>query len=147
MRPLFRALFALGIWPGYVGAQSLRDTGPDDRLEALNAVFAFRTDLLTDSTVIARCRIPSAHPDSGVVVGLDERFQRLLVLPDTALARPPLRCSVHGFADPKVKVLYLESLIEISKKASAGLLPPYLTRQFEITFQLLDGPSYRSFHR
>src|SRR5688572_23786088 len=50
--------------------QTIVDNGLDDRIEALNAVFAFRSDLRRDSTVIARCRIPTAHPDSGVVRGL-----------------------------------------------------------------------------
>ena len=63
--------------------QKLVDNGIDDRIEALNAVFAFRSDLRRDSTVIARCRIPTADPDSGDVPGLEARFQSLLVRPDS----------------------------------------------------------------
>lgn len=130
-----------------VEAQRVIDVGVDDRVEALNAVLAFRSDLAGDSTFIARCRIPTAHPDTGIVLGLDPRFQDLLVRPDTVLARPPGSCGVAGFADPKTHVLWLHSLIEINKTGTLGLLPPYLSKQYEITFQLLEGPGYRSYHR
>jgi hypothetical protein len=127
--------------------QKLADNGIDDRIEALNAVFAFRSDLSRDSTVIARCRIPTANPDSGAVPGLEPRFQSLLVRPDTVQRGSMQGCPVHGFADRRLRVLWLEDLIEVKKTASTGILPEFRRTQFEITFQLLAGPSYREFQR
>ena len=129
-------------------AQTIVDNGIDDRVEALNAVFAFRSDLGRDSTVIARCGIPTARPDSGVVAGLEPRFQALLVRPDPVQARAERGCGVVGFADRKRRVLFLQDLVEINKTPSpGGFLPPYRRKQFEITFQYLAGPSYREYHR
>jgi hypothetical protein len=128
-------------------AQKLVDNGIDDRVEALNAVFAFRNDLRRDSTVIARCRIPTANPDSGDVPGLETRFQALLVRPDSVQSGPMKGCPVSGFADRKLRVLWLENLIEVKKTASIGMLPEFRRTQFEITFQVLAGPSYREFQR
>jgi hypothetical protein len=130
-----------------VDGQKLVDNGIDDRIEALNAVFAFRSDLRRDSTVIARCRIPTANLDSGDIRGLEARFQSLLVGPDTVQRGSMKGCPVHGFADRKLRVLWLEDMIEIKKTASVGILPESRRTQFEITFQLLAGPSYREFHR
>lgn len=127
--------------------QKLVDNGIDDRIEALNAVFAFRSDLRRDSTVIARCRIPTANPDSGDVPGLEARFQSLLVRPDSVQRGSMKGCPVFGFADRKLRVLWLENLIEVKKTASTGMLPEFRRTQFEITFQLLAGPSYREFQR
>ena len=127
--------------------QQLVDNGIDDRIEALNAVFAFRSDLRRDSTVIARCRIPTADPDSGDVRGLEARFQSLLVRPDSVQRGSLKGCSVFAFADRKLRVLWLEDLIEVKKTASTGMLPEFRGTQFEITFQLLAGPSYREFQR
>lgn len=138
--------FALTL-PATVAAQKLVDNGIDDRVEALNAVFAFRTDLRRDSTVIARCRIPTANPDSGDVPGLEARFQALLVRPDSIQRASTKGCPVFGFADRKLRVLWLEDLVEIRKTPSAGILPEFRRVQFEITFQLLAGPSYREFQR
>jgi hypothetical protein len=128
-------------------AQTIIDNGIDDRIEALNAVFAFRNDLAPDRTVIARCRIPTAHPDTGAVRGLDPRFHALLVRPDTVQTGGRRECAVIGFADRKLHVLWLQDLIEIRKTASSGLLPAYRSMQFEITFQYLAGPGYREYHR
>lgn len=130
-----------------VEAQKLIDNAIDDRIEALNAVFAFRSDLRRDSTVIARCRIPTANSDSGDVPGLEARFQALLVRPDSVQRGSMEGCPVYGFADRKLRVLWLEDLIEIKKTASTGILPEFRRMQFEITFQLLAGPSYREFQR
>jgi hypothetical protein len=129
-------------------AQSIVDNGIDDRVEAVNAVFAFRNDLGRDATVIARCSIPTAHPDTGAVQGLEPRFQALLVRPDTTQVRGERRCTVFGFADRNRRVLFLQDLIEIRKTASPGsFLPAYRSKQFEITFQYLASPSYREYHR
>jgi hypothetical protein len=128
-----------------LSAQALVDTGIDDRIEALNAVLAFRADLGGDSTLIARCRIPTAKPDSSTIPGLEQRFQRLLARPDTVLSRDEVQCPVMGFADAKYRVLWLEQVVEITR--SAPTLPPYRSKQFEFVFQLLKGPSYREFQR
>lgn len=130
-----------------VEGQKLIDNGIDDRIEALNAVFAFRSDLRRDSTVIARCRIPTANPDSGDVTGLEQRFQSLLVRPDSVQRGSIEGCPVFGFADRKLRVLWLDDLIEVKKTPSSGVLPEFRRTQFEITFQLLAGPSYREFQR
>jgi hypothetical protein len=127
--------------------QTLVDNGIDDRIEALNAVFAFRNDLSRDGTLIARCPIPTAHRDTGTVVGLESRFQQLLVRPDSVLTKGDTTCSVFGFADRRRRVLWLQDLVEVRKTASSGFLPPYRSKQFEITFQFLRDPGYREFHR
>lgn len=141
------ALAALFVAPELLCSQTIVDNGIDDRIEALNAVFAFRSDLSREGTVIARCPIPLAAGDTGTIPGLEPRFQALLVLPDTAQTRGFRGCAVHGFADPKRHVLWLESLIEITKSARSGFIPPFRARQFDITFQYLAGPGYREFHR
>jgi hypothetical protein len=145
MKPYLIA--ALPLLAAPLHAQTIVDNGIDDRIEALNAVFAFRNDLGRDATVIARCRIPTAHPDTGAVAGLEPRFQALLVRPDTTLVRAGLTCAVFGFADRRRRVLWLQDLVEIRKTASTGGPPPYRSKQFEITFQYLVDPSYREFHR
>lgn len=133
------------LWGSPLPAQTIVDNGIDDRIEALNAVLAFRSDLGGDSTLIARCRIPTAKPDSSTIAGLEERFQRLLARPDTVLSRDELQCPVMGFADSKYSVLWLEQVVEV--KRSAATLPAYRSKQFEFVFQLLKGPSYREFQR
>ena len=45
-----------------LGAQAIVDNGIDDRVEALNAIFAFRNYLVAGGTVIARCPIPTVVP-------------------------------------------------------------------------------------
>jgi hypothetical protein len=72
------ALGALALVALPVKSQTIVDRGVDDRVEALNAIFAFRNDLSKDSTIIARCTIPTALGDTGTVRGLELRFQRLL---------------------------------------------------------------------
>ena len=139
---------AMCVWAATdLQSQTLVDNGIDDRIEALNAIFAFRSDLSKDGTVIARCPIPTAMGDSGVIAGLEPRFQALLVLPDTVQTRGERRCAVFGFADPKHHVLWLQDLIEVTKAARPGFLPPFRAKQFEITFQYLAGPGYREYHR
>lgn len=140
-------LVFLLVFAARADAQKLTDNGIDDRIEALNAVFAFRSDLRRDSTVIARCRIPTAAPDTGAIPGLEPRFQALLARPDSIQRGSAKDCPVSGFADPKLRVLWLEDFIEIRKTPSEGLLPAFRRVQFEITFQLLAGPSYREFQR
>lgn len=141
------ALAALIVLPGALGSQTIVDNGIDDRIEALNAIFAFRNDLARDGTVIARCPIPTAVGDSGTIPGLEPRFQALLVLADTVQTKGVQGCAVFGFADPKRHVLWLQDLIEITKSARPGFIPPFRAKQFEITFQYLAGPGYREFHR
>lgn len=141
------AFVLLALVTASLPGQTIVDNGIDDRIEALNAVFAFRNDLSRDATVIARCRIPTAEADTGVVAGLDARFQVLLVAPDSVQARGQRGCGVIGFADPKRHVLWLQDLVQITKTASSGILPAYRSKQFEITFQYLAGPGYREYHR
>jgi hypothetical protein len=146
MKPCLIAVLLLLAVP--LHAQTIVDNGIDDRVEALNAVFAFRGDLGREGTVIARCRIPTAHPDTGVVPGLEPRFQALLARPDTTNARGDPGCGVVGFADRKRRVLWLQDLVEITKTPSTGsFLPPYRRKQFEITLQYLRDPSYREYHQ
>lgn len=128
-------------------AQTIVDNGIDDRIEALNAVFLFRSDLSPTTTVIARCRLPLVHPDTGAVPGLDARFQSLLARADSVQAGNQQGCGVQGFADLKHHVLWLQDLVEIKKTSTVGLLPEFRARQFELTFQLLAGPGYREFQR
>jgi hypothetical protein len=146
MKPRLIAALPLLVTP--LPAQTIVDNGIDDRVEALNAVFAFRNDLGREATVIARCRIPTAHPDTGAVQGLEPRYQVLLVRPDTTKPRGDRGCGVFGFADRKLRVLWLQDLIAIRKTpSSGGFLPPFRRTQFEITFQYLAGPSYREYHQ
>jgi hypothetical protein len=145
-RKCILALLALLSTAASAHAQTIVDNGVDDRIEALNAVFAFRSDLSSTGTVIARCRIPTAHPDTGDVQGLDVRFQSLLARADSVQAGNRRGCGVQGFADPKHHVLWLEELVEINKTSIVGMLPAYRSKQFELTFQLLEGPGYREFH-
>lgn len=128
-------------------SQTIVDNGIDDRIEALNAIFAFRNDLSKDGTVIARCPIPTAIGEPGTVVGLEPRFQELLVLADTVQTRGERQCAVVGFADRQRHVLWLQDLIEVTKSARPGFLPPFRSKQFEVTFQYLKGPGYREYHR
>lgn len=140
-------LFVLASAPGPVSAQKIVDNGIDDRIEALNAVLAFRTDLHRDSTVIAACRLPTIDT-AGRVPGLQERFHALLAQPDTVQRGEMSGCPVHGFADARRRVLWLDTLLEIKKTpAPGGFLPEFRRIQYEITFQLLAGPGYREFQR
>jgi hypothetical protein len=118
-----------------------------DRMRALNAVFRFRSDLQTDSVLIARCRLPTAASDTGDMAGLDERFQSLLVRPDPARVSATTPCPVAAFADPNAKVLWLQDMVEISRTpVVGGPLPATAIKQFELTFQLTVGPGYREYH-
>jgi hypothetical protein len=96
--------------------------------------------------VIARCGLPAIHPDSGEVPGIDARFRALLVRPDSLQAvRAGFKlsdCAAAGFADRKRHVLWLSDLVEINKKPTTGLLPPFRQKQYEITFDFLAGPGY-----
>lgn len=124
-------------------AQKVVDNGLDDRLEALNAVFRFRSDLHDTVTVIAECRLPPVWRDSTQKVAIDARFRRQLVGPaskDSALVKS---CGVAGFAVPNTQVLWIESIVEVTRTGARAVDQ----KQFEITFQFLLGPGYRQFQR
>jgi hypothetical protein len=93
--------------------------------------------------------VPHTNRQSGLWrrAGLEARFQSLLVRPDSAQRGFMKGCTVFGFADRKLRVPWLEELIEVKRTASTGMLPEVRRTQFEITFQLLAGPSYREFQR
>ena len=116
MRNTLAALISVFAVGNSAVAQTIVDNGIDDRIEALNAVFAFRNDLSANGTVIARCRIPTAHPDTGAVPGLDARFQSLLARPDSVQAGSVRGCAVYGFADPKHRKLF-----EVAQDVPAAL--------------------------
>jgi hypothetical protein len=123
-------------------AQEIIEDGPDDRIKAVNAIFRFRNDLNGDSTHISRCRLGEAGDSTGA--GLDEEFRRLFIeSPDST--RPPMfRCSVMSFAHSK-RVLWLDGIVEVRRDGFA--LPPYMRKEYDITFQLILSPSYKELHR
>jgi hypothetical protein len=143
--PAWLAIALCALVASSLPGQTIVDNGVDDRIEALNAVFAFRSDLARDKTVIARCSLPTGA-DSSALPGLEPRFQALLASADTSLTGGDPACAVHGFADDKLHVLFLENLVENSRSSSVGRLPPYRSKKFEITFQHLQGPGYREYH-
>ena len=128
-------------------AQEIVDDGLNDRMEALNSVLRFRTDLAGDSTGIARCRIIKALDDTTAITQLDTRFASLLVAPDTTLTdNPAFGCAVYGFANAERRVLWLEELTEVTRDGMTAL-PKYRRKQFEVLFQLLVNAGYREYHR
>jgi len=142
IKPVIALAFCCAVSSAH--AQVLVGDGLDRRFEALNAVFRFRNDLRDSGTVIAKCRLFEVDKDSSEAKALDVSFRSLLVLPATRDAARLKMCGVSEFAVSGTRVLWLQDLIEVNR---IGELRPMDQKQFEITFQLLLGPSYREYQR
>ena len=119
------------------------------RAAALNAIFAFRSDLRGDSTKIAECRVQSALQDSSTM--LLPEFRRSLIGPLASQSTDRLNCSVYAFQREGSRVLWIESLIEVTRRGGLESLRarvgPAGGKTFEASFQLLVGTGYRLFER
>lgn len=107
------------------------------RTSALNAVFASREDLRDGTTKIAQCAVAEAARDDAALSTIEPRFRALFV------QAPSDGCSVGSFMRDTARVLWIESLTDVTRSGShdADARP----HSIEVTVQLLHGPGYREF--